>query len=95
MREAPFVEQFAQQNSGKAVTVSIGFRADRSTAQSFASDYGVGTPLGIIDDDNGVAFHYGLYNFPAWLLLDSSGNLVKRGTRFNGDVQAALDALNG
>ncbi len=93
MREAPFVEQLAQQNSGKAKVVSIGFRADLAVSQKWASDYGLNTPVGMVDDDNGVAFHYDLYRFPGWLLLDSSGNLAAQGTRFDQSVQAAIDAL--
>lgn len=93
MREAPYVEQFAQQNSGKAKVVSIGFDADLATSQKWAGDLGLNTPVGMVDADHGVAFHYDLFRFPGWLLLDSSGNLVSQGTRFDDSVQQALNAV--
>lgn len=94
MREAPVVEQFARQNNGKAAVISIGVGADIPTSRSFGSDYGMTTPLALTDDNIGVSRHYNVRSLPAWLLLDSSGNLVANGNRFDDKVQSALDALS-
>lgn len=93
MREAPTVEQFAQQNSNKAKVVSIGFRANLNQSRAWASDYGLNTPIALVDSNNGVAFAYDVYQFPRWILLDSSGQLVAQGSRFDNSIQQQLDSL--
>ncbi len=49
----------------------------------------------MVDDDNGVVYHYGTINlYYGWLLLDSSGNPVAQGKRFDASAaQSALDDL--
>lgn len=51
------------------------------------------TPLALTDEDTGVGRYYEVYNYPRWLLIDSSGNLVDQGNRFDDSVQSALDSL--
>lgn len=91
--EAPQFEQFARTNSGNARVVSIGFQSTVQSARQWADDHGLNNVIGMVDDDNGVVYHYGTINlFYGWIVLDGSGNLVAQGKRF--DANAAQQAVD-
>jgi hypothetical protein len=70
----------------------MGITSNQQSAQDFLSTTGVSTPLILLDSQFRVSGHYGVSGTPTWMLFNSNGDQLARGSRIDSSLDQAVAA---
>lgn len=90
--EAPLLERYAQQYSGKVQFLGVNVQDQRRTANAFIQEFNLLTFPSVFDERGRIGIDYGYYGVPETFVIDASGKVLLRhaGAISEADLQAML-----